>query len=255
MESGHWSASPRTENPFGDGANFIVHTRLFSHNLSILKIVDFGTSVLIYALGKQTGAAMTRVAIYARVSTGGQTSENQLRELRAVAKRLGHRVAAEFKDNGISGAKGRDQRPGLNSLLDGVTRREFDKVMAWSVDRLGRSLPDLLAFMGELKAKGVDLYLHQQSLDTSTPSGKAMFQMLGVFSEFEREIIRERVCSGLARAKAQGKKLGRPRNNNPKQRAAVVSLRRKGVGIGKIARQLGVGVSYVQRLVAEGLVA
>ena len=189
---------------------------------------------------------MARVAIYARVSTGGQTTENQLRELRAVAKRLGqHQVVAEFKDNGISGANGRDQRPGLNSLLEGVTRRDFDKVMVWSVDRLGRSLPDLLAFMGELKAKGVNLYLHQQSLDTSTPSGKAMFQMLGVFSEFEREIIRERVCSGLARAKAQGKKLGRPRCDDAKRIAAVTRLRAKGVGIGKIAPQLGIGNSAV----------
>jgi DNA invertase Pin-like site-specific DNA recombinase len=158
-----------------------------------------------------------RVAIYTRVSTGSQTTENQLRELEAVAERHGWQVVATFTDEGISGAKGRDQRPGLNSLLEGVTRRDFDKVMAWSVDRLGRSLPDLLAVMGELKAKGVDFYLHQQSLDTSTPAGKAMFQMLGVFSEFEREIIRERVNSGLARAKAQGKKLGRPRRDTALQ--------------------------------------
>jgi DNA invertase Pin-like site-specific DNA recombinase len=111
---------------------------------------------------------MANVAIYTRVSTSGQTTQNQLRELRAVAKREGHQIVAEFTDAGISGAKGRAQRPGLNSLVEGVTRREFDKVMAWSVDRLGRSLPDLLSFMGELKAKGVDLYLHRQSLDTST---------------------------------------------------------------------------------------
>jgi DNA invertase Pin-like site-specific DNA recombinase len=191
----------------------------------------------------------TRAAIYTRVSTGGQTTENQLRELRAAAERLGHQVVAEFTDNGISGAKGRDQRPGLNSLLEGVTRRDFDKVMAWSVDRLGRSLPDLLAFMGELKAKGVDLYLHQQSLDTSTPAGKAMFQMLGVFSEFEREIIRERVLSGLERAKSQGKKLGRPSRDDPKRLAAIRKLRGQGVGMIKIARQLGIGVSVVQRVV------
>ncbi len=193
---------------------------------------------------------MTEVAIYTRVSTSGQSTENQLRELRAVAKRLGHRVVAEFTDNGISGAKGREQRPGLNSLLEGVTRRDFDKVMAWSVDRLGRSLPDLLAFMGELKAKGVDLYLHQQSLDTSTPAGKAMFQMLGVFSEFEREIIRERVRSGLNRARAQGKKLGRPRRDDAKRLAAIRKLRKQGLGINKIARQLGIGVSSVQRIVS-----
>lgn len=190
-----------------------------------------------------------RVAIYTRVSTGGQTTANQLRELRAAAKRLGHQVVVEFTDEGISGAKGRDGRPGLNKLLDGVTRRDFDKVMAWSVDRLGRSLPDLLSFMGELKAKGVDLYLHQQALDTSTPAGKAMFQMLGVFSEFEREIIRERVNAGLARAKAQGKTLGRPRQDDPKRLSAIRRLRKQKVGINKIARRLGIGVSSVQRLV------
>jgi DNA invertase Pin-like site-specific DNA recombinase len=121
--------------------------------------------------------------------------------------------------------------------------------MAWSVDRLGRSLPHLLAFMGELKAKGVDLYLHQQSLDTSTPAGKAMFQMLGVFSEFEREIIRERVLSGLERAKSQGKKLGRPRRDDAKRSAKIHRLRKQGIGILKIARQLGIGVSVVQRVV------
>jgi DNA invertase Pin-like site-specific DNA recombinase len=192
-----------------------------------------------------------RVAIYTRVSTSGQTTANQLRELRAAAKRLGHRVVAEFTDEGFSGAKGREGRPGLNKLHDGVTRRDFDKVMAWSVDRLGRSLPDLLAFMGELKAKGVDLYLHQQALDTSTPAGKAMFQMLGVFSEFEREIIRERVNAGLARAKAEGKTLGRPRQDDPKRLAAIRRLRKQKVGINKIARQLGIGVSSVQRLVSS----
>ncbi len=193
---------------------------------------------------------MTHVAIYTRVSTGGQTTANQLRELRAAAERLGHQVVAEFTDEGISGAKGREGRPGLNKLLEGVTRRDFDKVMAWSVDRLGRSLPDLLTFMGELKAKGVDLYLHQQSLDTSTPAGKAMFQMLGVFSEFEREIIRERVTAGLARAKAQGTKLGRPRRDDPKLLAKIRTLRKQKVGILKIAKQLGVGTSVVQRIVS-----
>jgi DNA invertase Pin-like site-specific DNA recombinase len=192
---------------------------------------------------------MARVAIYTRVSTGGQTTQNQLRELRAVAKREGHKVVGEFTDS-ISGARGRAQRPGLNSLLEGVTRREFDKVMAWSVDRLGRSLQDLLTFIAELKAKGVDLYLHQQHLDTSTPAGKAMYQMCGVFSEFEREIIRERVLSGLARAKEEGKTLGRPRVDEAKRIGAVAKLRKQGIGINKIARQLGIGVSAVQRIVS-----
>jgi DNA invertase Pin-like site-specific DNA recombinase len=192
------------------------------------------------------------VGIYARVSTGAQTVENQLRELREIAERHGWFVAAEFKDAGISGAKGRDQRPGLNRLMHAISRREIDVVAAWSVDRLGRSLQDLLGFLGELHAKNVDLYLHQQGLDTSTPAGKALFQMMGVFAEFERAMIRERVRAGLERAKAQGKKLGRRRNDDPKRAAEVRKLRAKGVGIGKVARTLRVGVSYVQRLEAEG---
>jgi len=192
-----------------------------------------------------------RAALYARVSTGGQTVENQLRELRAVAERHGWQIVAEFSDKGISGAKSREQRPGLDKLLQAVARREVDIVLSWSVDRLGRSLQGLLSFLAELHAKGVDLYLHQQGLDTSTPAGKALFQMMGVFSEFERAIIRERVRSGLERAKAQGKVLGRRRNDDPQRLASVQRLRKKGVGIGKIARTLGIGASYIQRVVAE----
>jgi DNA invertase Pin-like site-specific DNA recombinase len=186
-----------------------------------------------------------------RVSIGSQTVENQLRELRAVAERHGWDVVAEFSDKGISGAKGREQRPELDSLLQAVTRREIDLVLAWSVDRLGRSLQNLLSFLAELHAKGVDLYRHQQGLDTSTPAGKALFQMLGVFSEFERAIIRERVRSGLARAKSPGRVLGRRRNDDPKRLGSVSSLRKQGVSIGKIARTLGIGASYVQRVIAE----
>ena len=192
-----------------------------------------------------------RAALYARVSTGGQTVENQLRELQEVAERHGWQIVAEFSDKGVSGAQGREKRPGLDKLLQAVARREVDIVLSWSVDRLGRSLQGLLSFLAELHAKGVDLYLHQQGLDTSTPAGKALFQMMGVFAEFERAIIRERVRSGLERAKAQGKILGRRRNDDPKRLASVLGLRKKGVGIGKIARTLGIGTSYVQRVVAQ----
>src|SRR5215468_4325383 len=134
-----------------------------------------------------------RAALYLRVSTDGQTVENQRRELLAVAKRHGWEIGGEFIDHGISGAKGRDRRPGLDRLLKGVARREFDMVAAWSVDRLGRSLQHLVGLLGELHAKRVDLYLHQQGLDTSTPAGKALFQMMGVFAEFERAMTVERV--------------------------------------------------------------
>jgi DNA invertase Pin-like site-specific DNA recombinase len=134
-----------------------------------------------------------RVAIYLRVSTDGQTVENQRRELEAAAERHGWHVAATFADQGISGAKGREKRPGLDKLLKGIARKEFDLIAAWSVDRLSRSLVDLVGFLGEVHAKGVDLYLHQQGIDTTTPAGKAMFQMMGVFAEFERAMIQERV--------------------------------------------------------------
>jgi DNA invertase Pin-like site-specific DNA recombinase len=161
--------------------------------------------------------------------------------------RHGWNIAAEFSNRGISGAKGQEHRSGLDGLLRAVTKREADIVLAWSVDRLSRSLQDLLGLLAEFHA----LYLHQQGIDTSTPAGKALFQMMGVFAEFERAIIRERVRSGLARAKAQGKILGRRRNDDPKRLASVRSLRKKGIGIGKIARTLGIGSSYVQRVVVE----
>jgi len=149
------------------------------------------------------------VAIYARVSTAdkNQTVENQLRDLLAVAERQGWTVVATFTDEGISGVKGRDRRPGYDALLKGVARKDFEQIMAWSVDRLGRSLPDLVAFLNDIQSKSVDLYLHQQGLDTSTPSGRMMFQMLGVFAEFERSMIRERILAGLRRTtKKSGRK-------------------------------------------------
>lgn len=189
-----------------------------------------------------------RVALYLRVSTTGQNTVNQSRELRAVAKRQGWNVVEVFEDAGISGAKGRGQRPGLNAMLRGVARKDFDLVAAWSVDRLGRSLQDLVSMLGEFHAKKVDLYLHQQGLDTTTPSGKAMFQMLGVFSEFERAIIQERIKAGLARARSEGKRLGRPRVNKDVEKR-ILAKRRSGGTIHGIAAQLGVGVSVVQRVI------
>ena len=191
-----------------------------------------------------------RAALYLRVSTTGQTVENQRRELEAAAERHGWTLAHVFKDAGISGAKGRDKRPGLDALLRGVARREFDLVAAWSVDRLGRSLQDLVASLGELQAKGVGLYLHQQGIDTTTPAGKALFQMLGVFAEFERAMIRERVMAGLARAKAEGKKLGRPKVAAEVEASIRVALA-SGKGIGATAKALGIGTGTVQRVGKE----
>jgi DNA invertase Pin-like site-specific DNA recombinase len=188
-----------------------------------------------------------KVALYARVSTDGQSTENQLRELRAAIARHGWTIVAEYVDRGFSGAKGRKDRPRFDALLYGVARKEFDMIAAWSVDRLGRSLQDLVGFLGDLQSKKIDLYLHQQALDTSTPSGKAMYQMLGVFAEFERTIIQERVKAGLARARAKGTILGRPKTS-AKVEAKIRHLAALGMGKGKIARTLGIGVSVTQRV-------
>ncbi|AWL92634.1 recombinase family protein [Bradyrhizobium ottawaense] len=188
-----------------------------------------------------------RVAIYLRVSTAEQTTENQRRELMAVAERSGWQVVHVFEDAGVSGSKGRDHRPALAAMMKAVNRREIDIVAAWSVDRLGRSLIDLIEVLKDLHAKGVDLFLHQQGLDTSTSSGKAMFQMLGVFAEFERAVIRERVIAGLARAKAAGTKLGRKPIDDGKE-ASIRSLLAEGQGVRRIARSLHVGVGTVLRV-------
>jgi len=150
---------------------------------------------------------MKRAVLYLRVSTVEQTTANQERELSDVAARMGCEIVKVYRDHGISGAKGRDERPAFNALCRAAARREFDMVMAWSVDRLGRSLQDLVGFLAELHAAKIDLYLHQQGLDTTTPAGKAMFQMMGVFAEFERAMIQERVRAGLRRAQAEGKRL------------------------------------------------
>lgn len=192
---------------------------------------------------------MKRAAIYARVSTDGQTTDNQIRELEAVAKRTGWEIVDTYIDRGVSGSKGRDKRPQFDRMLKDATRRQFDIVLACSVDRLGRSLPHLVSFLEEIHAKGVDLYLHQQGIDTTTPAGKAMFQMCGVFAEFERSMIQERVRAGLSRAKAQGKRLGRP-TIDEKRTAQIKSLRASGAGILRIAKQVGCGVSVVQRVVS-----
>jgi DNA invertase Pin-like site-specific DNA recombinase len=193
---------------------------------------------------------MARTALYLRVSTGEQTTANQRRELEAWAARAGHEIIAIYEDAGLSGSKGRDQRPAFDRLLQDATRRRFDLLAAWSVDRLGRSLQDLVHALQELRAADVDLFLHQQALDTSTPSGRAMFQMLGVFAEFERSIIVERVHAGLARARAEGKQLGRPRVGSDLEER-IRALRRAGTGIKTIARQLGCGVGTVQRVDRE----
>lgn len=190
---------------------------------------------------------MTRAALYLRVSTNEQTTENQRRELTALAERRGWTVAQIYEDAGISGAKGRDKRPGLGSAMKAATRGQFDVLMAWSIDRLGRSLQGLVETIEDLKAAGVGMYLHQQAVDTTTPSGKALVQMCGVFAEFERAMIQERVKTGLARAVAGGKTLGRPRLASSKE-AQIRRLLEAGTSIHKTAQAVGVGTGSVQRI-------
>jgi len=190
---------------------------------------------------------MKRAVLYLRVSTQDQTTANQERELRDVAERAGWQVTKLYRDHGISGAKGRDKRPAFDALHKAAARREFDIVMAWSVDRLGRSLKDLVNFLDELRALNVDLFLKTQGIDTTSPSGKAMFGMLSVFADFERSIIQERVRAGLARAKSQGKVLGRPKIAADIE-AAVRATLASGTGMLKAAKMHGLGVGTVQRI-------
>jgi len=190
-----------------------------------------------------------KVGLYLRVSTKkDQTTENQRLELERVARQRGWEIVAVFEDAGISGTKGRDKRPQFDALLKAAQRREIDMIAAWSVDRLGRSLSHLVAFLEDIRAVGCDIYLHTQGLDTSTPSGRAMFGMLSVFAEFERAMIVERVNAGLARARASGKRLGRrpvPKATEDK----IIALRDAKWGMLKIAKELGIGTGTVQRVV------
>lgn len=191
-----------------------------------------------------------RVALYVRVSRDDQTTENQTRELRQWARNAGHEVVKVYEDHGISGAKGRDKRPAFDAVLKAAVRREFDMLAVWSSDRLGRSLPHLVEVLQTIRDTGTGLYIHTQALDTTTPSGRAMYGMLGVFAEFEREMIVERTKAGLARAKAAGKVLGRPKVADDRERHARAMLK-AGTGILKTARTLGLGTSTVQRIRAE----
>lgn len=188
------------------------------------------------------------VAIYARVSTTSQTVENQLIELRDAAKRLGWKVSHEIVDEGISGSKGRSDRPGFDRIFELVEQKAVGAVMAWSVDRIGRSLQDLVALMKELQRNSVELYCHQQNINTATPAGRMTFSIFGALGEYERSLIIERIYSGIARAKAAGVRFGRPRVYGDEVRERVIELRAKGMRMQDIARELEVGFGTVWRL-------
>jgi len=209
-------------------------------------------------------AKSKRAALYVQVSTDHQSVENQVRELKQVAERRGWTVIEVYRDAGISGSKGRDKRPGLDAMLKDANRRKFDIVMAWAIDRLGRSLIDLLGTIEHLEKVGVDLYLDQQNIDTTTPTGRLLFQITGAFGEFERSMIRQRVRAGLnvikdklardgkfvSKAGKVRRRLGRPGAEPDKIQRARRELA-KGIGIGKVAREVGLGVGTVHRLKRE----
>jgi DNA invertase Pin-like site-specific DNA recombinase len=188
-----------------------------------------------------------RAALYLRVSTDDQTVENQRSDLHKLAELRGWNVVATYEDAGISGAKGRDKRPGLDALLKDAKRRRFDVAVFWSVDRLGRSTAGVATAMDELEVAGVAQFYFKESMDTSTAHGRAMLEMAAVFARLEREMIRERVKSGLARARAAGTRIGRPTVGTAVE-DRIRELKAQGLGLQKIARTLGIGVSAVQRV-------
>lgn len=201
-------------------------------------------------------SSVLRTCLYLRVSTNNQNADNQLHELERVAAARSWQIVSTYRDDGISGAKGRDGRPALDALLKAATRREFDLIAVWSIDRLGRSLQHLVTTVNDLHASGVQLYFHQQAIDTTTPSGKLMFGVFSSFAEFERDLIRERIKLGVERARKEGKKLGRPSSVTDSTRAAIVELYKKGMSPKKISQTLrcGVGTAF-HTLKQRGLLA
>lgn len=191
---------------------------------------------------------MSRVVIYGRVSTNDQTTDNQIYKLKEIIENRNWKLVDTYTDEGISGSKGRDKRPEFNRLCEDMVKGKFDKILVWDVSRLGRSLQDLVMFLNDLNSVDVGLYIHQSGLDTSTPSGRMMFQMVGVFSEFERSMISERVKTGLERVKKQGKKLGRKATITNKIKNNILELLNEGKPYSYIANELNVSKATVCRL-------
>jgi DNA invertase Pin-like site-specific DNA recombinase len=185
-----------------------------------------------------------RAAIYARVSTTDQHVENQLQELHHYAERRGW-TAVEYVDKGVSGAK--DRRPALDELLKAARRRRFDVLVCWRLDRLGRNLRHLILMLDELQALGIAFVTLGEGLDTSTPAGRLQLHVLSAIAEFERARVQERVVAGLARARAQRRKLGRPEREIPAEQIAAA----RGLPVREAARRLGIPRTTLQRALAR----
>jgi len=194
---------------------------------------------------------MEKVVIYCRVSTSDQTTENQLIKLKEIILINGWELVDTYVDEGVSGTKGRDKRPQFDRLCKDMIRRRFTRIMVWDVSRLGRSLQHLVEFLNDVISVNCHLYIHQSGLDTSTPSGRMMFQMVGVFSEFERSMISERVKLGLRRVERNGQKLGRPISITSDIKDQVRFLLDNGLSYSKITLQTGVPKSTISRIKRE----
>ena len=186
---------------------------------------------------------MTRIAIYARVSTSDQSSESQLLDLRRYVSDRGWQSYKEYCDNGISGTK--DSRPALDELMNDARKRRFDVVLVWRFDRFARSTRHLINALEEFKNLGIDFVSFQENIDTSSPLGSAIFTIISAVAQLERDIIAERVKAGLRRARENGKKLGRPRVAADADK--IAALRAQGRSWREIAEELGIGKGTAQR--------
>jgi len=190
---------------------------------------------------------MKKVATYCRVSTKNQTVLNQELELQQLAQRMGYEIVAEYKDEGISGTKNRDERPALNEMIKDAVRGKFEMILVYDLSRLGRNLEELIRILNEMNQQNINLFFYREAINTETSSGKMMFSMFGVLAEWERNLIAERIVSGQNRARTQGKKIGRPSTFNDGLKQAVRKMREKGMGIVAISKTLGCGVSSVYK--------
>jgi len=189
-----------------------------------------------------------RAVIYARVSTLRQDESMQLNDLRQLAKRHEWDIVTEYIDRGVSGSK--ESREELDKMMKDATRKKFDVVMVWKFDRFARSMKHLVTALEQFRVLGIDFVSHQEAVDTATPMGTAMFGMIAVMAQFERELIRERVRAGLENAKRKGVQLGRHETRFDVQEAII--LRKEGVSWGEISKRLGVSKTVVYRRLQEG---
>ena len=190
---------------------------------------------------------MTRIAIYARVSTSDQSSESQLLDLRRYVSDRGWNIFKEYVDEGISGTK--DSRPALNELMNDAKKRRFDMVLVWRFDRFARSTRHLILALGEFKNLGIDFVSYQENIDTSSPLGSAIFTIISAVAQLERDIIASRVKAGLRRARENGKKLGRPRASVDTEK--IHWLRSKGLSLRAIAKETGVSRTTVSDVLSS----